>query len=73
MVISDHIDPVVSMADGNTYSSKAALRATYLPSGNPHGERYVEVGNDPIRPHPKPKSEGIKEAIQSAIQQVGGI
>lgn len=47
VVTSDTMDqPVKSMADGRYYSSKAALRATYRPSGNPQGESYIEVGND---------------------------
>jgi len=54
--ISDTIEPLVSMADGRTYSSKAALRSTYRASGNPDGVNYVEVGNEPIREPPKQQS-----------------
>lgn len=34
-------------ADGKMYDSLAGLRRTYEPSGNPQGERYVEMGNEP--------------------------
>ena len=72
--ISDTIDTVQSMADGRYYSSKAALKATYLPSGNPQGERFLEVGNEPIRAKPQPRQDtaGIRDAIKSAVAQVGG-
>lgn len=72
--ISDTIDTVQSMANGQFYSSKSALKATYKPSGNPQGESYVEVGNEPIRQRPQPKSDtaGIRDAIQGAVAQLGG-
>ena len=54
--ISDTTEPLVSMADGRTYSSKSALRSTYKASGNPDGVTYVEVGNEPIREPPKQQS-----------------
>lgn len=54
--ISDTIEPLVSMADGRTYSSKSALRSTYKASGNPDGVNYVEVGNEPIREDPRQQS-----------------
>ena len=71
MVISDTIEPVQSMADGRYYSSKAALRATYKPSGNPQGESYIEVGNEATKPYtpPQPKIEtaGIDAALHKAV------
>ena len=70
-VISDSIEPVQSMADGRYYSSKAALRATYKPSGNPDGASYVEVGNEAAKPYtpPQPKIEtaGIDAALHKAV------
>ena len=75
MIIGDTLaDPVQSHADGRFYSSKAALRATYLPSGNPQGERYIEVGNDPARLRPpqrqKPDRKAIRETVQRSIARV---
>ncbi len=63
-------DPVKSMADGNYYSSKAALRATYKPSGNPHGISYAEVGNDtktPIAAKPQRDPAKITETLHKAL------
>jgi hypothetical protein len=72
MVISDHIEPVQSMADGNYYSSKSSLRKTYKPSGNPEGASYVELGNEKVSAPPAAKQVGsIKESIMKAKQRVG--
>ncbi len=67
MVISDTIEPVRSMADGNYYSSKAALRSTYKPSGNPDGISYIEVGNDQPKTPVKPKTD--EKAIQASLEK----
>lgn len=72
MIISDHIEPVQSMADGNYYSSKSSLRKTYKPSGNPDGASYVELGNEKVSAPPAVKQVGsIKESIMKAKQRVG--
>lgn len=77
MVIADSIEPTQSMADGKFYTSKSALRATYLPSGNQDGKRYVEVGDDPSVTAPKPfkkprpKREEIKSSVNKAFSQAG--
>lgn len=75
MIASDEMAPTQSMADGKVYTSKAALRATYLPSGNPEGARYTEVGNDPAmfrpRPKPKPDRKAIKAAVGRAFSKAG--
>lgn len=69
----DTMEPLVSAADGKTYTSKAAMRASYLPSGNPEGVRFEEIGNDPARlkPMQKPKTDrrAIKDAVQRAAAQ----
>lgn len=77
MLIGDNIEPTQSMADGKMYTSKAALRATYLPSGNPDGKRYTEVGDDrsvtepkPFR-KPRPKREEIKASVNKAFSMAG--
>jgi hypothetical protein len=76
-VISDTMEPTKSMVDGQYYTSKSALRATYLPSGNKEGKRYIEIGNDSSVTNPKPRKkpapdrEGIKAAIGRAFSRVG--
>ncbi|MEZ2132699.1 MULTISPECIES: hypothetical protein [unclassified Sinorhizobium] len=72
--ISDSIEPLQSMADGRYYSSKAALRATYRPSGNPDGVSYVEVGNEPIRTPKKDTAshaKSVRESLQMAKERIG--
>lgn len=71
MIISDHIDPVQSMADGRTYSSKSALRATYKASGNPDGVNYVELGNEKLKPPPIKNVGSVKDSIIKAKQKLG--
>ena len=70
-VVSDTMpDAVQSPADGRFYDSKSALRSTYRPSGNPDGERYIEVGTDPQRlkpgTKPKPDRKQIRDAVEKA-------
>ena len=67
---TDTLDqPVKSMADGNYYSSKAALRATYQPSGNPQGKHYIEVGNETASIGSKPKRDdkAITDTLHKAL------
>jgi len=76
-VICDTMAPVQSMVDGKMYDSKAALRATYLPSGNKEGKRYTEVGNDSsvlepkMAKKPKPDRKAIKAAVGRAFSRAG--
>lgn len=69
--ITDAIEPTQSMADGRWYTSKSALRATYRPSGNPEGARFIEVGNEYAKPYtppaPKIDEKGIDAALQKAV------
>lgn len=73
MLIADHIEPTRSMVDGKIYDSKAALRATYMPSGNVSGDRYIEIGNEQQKPKPKakPDRKAIRHSVQKALSQVG--
>lgn len=73
MIMGDSIEPTRSMADGRTYTSKAKLRATYLPGGNPSGSRYLEVGNEKFAPRAKPKPDrrAINESVEKAFAKVG--
>ena len=74
-VISDNQPFIQSMATGEWFDSKAALRATYKPSGNKQGERYTEVGGDPaiLKPFKKPKPDRmkIKAAVHGAFSKAG--
>lgn len=73
-IIRDSFDkPVQSMADGNYYDSKSALAKTYLPSGNPQGERYECIGERVAQPFVKKRSdrEGREAAIKRAISEMG--
>lgn len=75
--VCDTMEPVQSMVDGKFYTSKSALRATYQPSGNKEGKRYVELGNDSsvLSPKPfqkpRPKREEIRAAVRKAASRVG--
>lgn len=64
MVISDHIEPTQSMADGRYYESKSAIRAATKRGG------FVEVGNDTSwkkpRARSKPDRKQIKETLEKA-------
>lgn len=68
-LISDNQPHIQSMATGEWFDSKAALRATYKPSGNKQGERYTEVGGDPaiLKPFKKPKAD--RKAVRAAIDR----
>lgn len=74
-VISDNQPFIQSMATGQWFDSKSELRKTYKPSGNPQGERYTEVGNDPalLRPRRKPKPDrmSVKASVHRAFSQAG--
>jgi len=67
MLIRDGMEAVQSMLDGKMYDSKRALRATYRQAG------VVEVGNEEMKPAPKPKPDRakIKEAVGKAFSRAG--
>lgn len=75
MLIQDSMEPTQSMVDGQYYTSKSALRATYKPSGNKEGVRFIELGGDPSitkpAPKPKPDRKAIKAAVGKAFSQAG--
>lgn len=74
-LIGDEMPPTQNMVDGKYYTSKAAMRATYRPSGNAEGARFAEVGNDPAifrRPSkPKPDRTAVKAAVGRAFSRAG--
>ena len=49
----DETEPLRSMADGQMYTSKAAMRESYKASNNPRGVEFVEVGDDHNYLNPK--------------------
>lgn len=65
-LISDQIE-VKSMVDGQTYTSKSALRRSYRDKG------YVEVGNEELKPKtlPKPDRKAIRNSVGKALSRVG--
>lgn len=67
MVISDHMDTVKSMVDGQMYDSKSALRRTYREGG------YIEVGNEELKPfrRPEPDAKAIRDSVSRAMTQAG--
>lgn len=75
MLMIDSMEPTRSMADGQVYTSKSALRATYRASGNPQGKEYIEVGNEQ---KPREAKNGnvrrdpakVKDTIAQAIAKV---
>lgn len=47
-LVRDFDEPVQSMADGKFYTSKRALAASHKASGNPHGQDFIELGNEEL-------------------------
>lgn len=71
-VLRDAFDkPVQSMADGKWYESKRALAATHKASGNPHGEDFVELGNEkPPTVEHKHDERKLRDDLREAIADV---
>jgi hypothetical protein len=67
-IASDAIE-IRSMVDGQIYTSKAALRASYRAKG------YVEVGDQDVEKHIKPAPrtdrKAVREAAARALSKVG--
>lgn len=68
MIISDFAEPVQSMANGKWYTSKRALAASHKASGNPHGQDFIELGNESMpwvehRPSEKQLDHDIRAAV----------
>lgn len=68
-VVRDEMDPVQAQHDGKYYDSKRAIRASYEPSGNAEGKKYVEIGNDPARHKPFKRPPPDRKAIKDAVQR----
>lgn len=68
MLIRDTIEPVRSMADGRMYDSMKSLRRTYRADGNPQGQEYHEVGNEPMRGR-QPLKRASKQQLSDMLDQ----
>lgn len=68
-LILDEMPAVKSMADGKMYTSKAKMRQSYLPNGNPQGARYVEVGNEYDKPFNAPETKIDTSKIDNALNK----
>jgi putative FmdB family regulatory protein len=69
---SDAMEPFRG-PDGRIHTSLATYRRACLPSGNPKGERYFEIGNEDVRPAQRdPRAEKAQrvEAIRRGIEDV---
>lgn len=72
LVMRDTFDqPVQSMANGQWYTSKRGLSASHRASGNPHGQDFIELGNEtmPMVEH-KTDEKALRDDIRSAIADV---
>ncbi|URQ76173.1 MAG: hypothetical protein NBV76_05280 [Candidatus Ochrobactrum gambitense] len=67
MLVRDFDEPVQSMADGKWYTSKRDLARSHRASGNPHGQDFIELGNDemPFVEH-KTDENKLREDIRAA-------
>lgn len=70
-VVSDAMEPTYG-ADGKLHDSRASYRHSLTPEGNPKGERYHEMGNEPLPTYqpPKPDLAAIAEAVKAGIADV---
>lgn len=71
-IIADAFDrPVQSMANGRWYESKRALAASHKASGNPHGQDFIELGNEemPWVEHETSEAE-LRDDIRAAVADV---
>lgn len=71
MIRRDDIEPCFG-ADGKMHDSLSSLRKTYLPSGNPKGKRYIEIGNEKPLEYKRPVSSEaeIREDVKAAIEDI---
>lgn len=74
MIGGDNLDKPCWGPDGKLHTSKASLRASYKPSGNPMGNSYIEIGNEKL-PDPKPRAASdaeIDKSIHKALARAAG-
>lgn len=69
-VISDTIAPCLG-PDGKMHDSLASYRHSLTPEGNPQGERYLELGDQTLKPNlPKFDERERRDDIKAAIEDV---
>ena len=69
----DDQEPLVSMADGRTYTSKALMRESYKAKNNPKGVDYDEIGTERIDYMHKPKQFTKAEVADSVAKAEAAI
>lgn len=67
----DSIEPCRGM-DGKMHDTLSGYRKTLRPDGNPRGERYVEIGNEPTPAYKAPEFDRKKrrDDIKRTIAEV---
>lgn len=68
---TDTIDACQSQADGNYYDSLSQLRRTYRADGNPHGQEFIELGNEKLeaKEHVPDRGQRVQD-IKKAMAMV---
>lgn len=66
---SDDHEPILSMADGQVYTSKAKMRESYRARNNPQGIEYAEVGTDQSHKKAPPRKKIDPDAIKSSVER----
>lgn len=71
-LIRDFDEPVRSCANGEYYTSKRALAATHRASGNPHGQDFIELGNEEMpwvehKADPVELRNDLREAMRDVL------
>ncbi len=67
---SDAIDPIRG-ADGKMHDSLASYRKSLEPGGNPQGERYLEIGDQELKPNlPQFDRAQRRDDIKAALEDV---
>lgn len=71
MIVTGFDKPVQSMADGKYYDTARDLERTYKANGNPSGQEFVQIGNEPLKPtKTRPDRRQRREHIRQAIRDV---
>lgn len=70
-VVSDAITPIRG-ADGRMHDSLSSYRHSLTPAGNARGERFHELGNEPLPKYEAPKTDkrAIADAVRAGIADV---
>lgn len=70
-IIRPFAEPVQSMADGKYYTDPGSLRRTYKAANNPHGQDFIELGNEePKFVEHKTDRKQMRDDIRQAMHDV---